>query len=308
MSAWTIVALPKEEDPVNKISSEKQPHMTLLFLGEHENDPAERRIASFLMHVAQTSVRRFGLSVDRRGILGPKQADVLFFGEDNLEKLRILRSNLLQDPDILEAYNSTEQYPQWTPHLTLGYPETPAHKDDREYPGIGWVGFDRIALWNDDYEGYEFLLKEDESMGLSHSIRPRLTKPEPELKHIGVKGMKWGHRKGVSITPSDDHVQAKALAKKKPSELSNKELQALNNRKQLEKKYTDLNPTISKKGRQQIAGILALGATAGTAIALARGPVGQLGKDAIKTAIKLSMSNSGKHVLVEAAKATARHV
>lgn len=34
MANWAIVAIPEERDPVWKYSSEKVPHMTLLFLGE----------------------------------------------------------------------------------------------------------------------------------------------------------------------------------------------------------------------------------------------------------------------------------
>lgn len=303
MSAWTIVAIPSDEDPVMKISSEKVPHLTLLFLGDQTNNMAERKIAEFLLHVTNTTIRRFGMGVDRRGLLGPKNADVLFFGEHNLEKLATLRRNLLEDPEIRSAFNSVEQYPEWTPHLTLGYPESPAHKDDREYPGLGWVNFDKLALWTQDYDGYEFLLKGDESMALAHGLK--LTPSDDELTHYGVPGMRWGKRKGVSLTKSDDHNEVAALRKKKPSELSNKELQAINNRKQLEKKYKDLNPTTVTKGHNAVKGVLAIAGTAAAVVALSNNAAVQKGAAAV---IKALSGEPGRHAANAVIKTAARHV
>lgn len=81
-----------------------------------------------------------------------------------------------------------------------------------------------------------------------------------ELQHWGVKGQKWGVRryqkKDGSLTSagkkrysedssrksskSDDHLRAKALKKKRLSQLSNAELKELNNRMQLEQNYKNL--------------------------------------------------------------------
>ena len=70
------------------------------------------------------------------------------------------------------------------------------------------------------------------------------------LEHAGIKGMKWGVRryqnKDGTLTPagrkrySEDHVRAKALKKKRLSQLSNAELRELNNRMQLENQYKSL--------------------------------------------------------------------
>lgn len=303
MSNWTIVAIPTDEDPVMKISSEKTPHCTLLFLGEQAGNMDERKIAEFLLHVTNTTVRRFGLDVDRRGILGPKQADVLFFGSHNMEKLNTLRSNLLQDPEILEAFNSTDQYPEWTPHLTLGYPESPAHKDDREYPGLGWVNFDKLALWTEDFDGYEFLLKGDEAMALAHGLK--LTPSDDEMTHYGIPGMRWGKRKGVALTSSSDHSEAAALRKKKPSELSNKELQTINTRKQLEKKYKDLNPSTVTQGHNAIKGVLAIAGTSAAVIALSNNAAVKAGAAAVFRAIS---GEPGKHAANAIVKTVGRHL
>lgn len=155
MNSWAIVAVPESGDDAWKRSSEKIPHMTLLFLGEQDDPELARNISQQLEHTIKTSLMAFTAQVDYRGVLGDKDADVLFFEKDQLKQIEAFRNLLLQDTTIRQAYDSTEQYEGWTPHLTLGYPETPAKKpknewDDRE---IRHVHFDKIALWVGDFEG-----------------------------------------------------------------------------------------------------------------------------------------------------------
>lgn len=93
---------------------------------------------------------------------------------------------------------------------------------------------------------------------------------ESELKHHGVKGMKWGVRRyrntDGSLTPagrkryssddtnwSDDAKQASEMKKKNINELSNAELRKLNERMQLERNYSQLNPTKVQKGWKYVA-------------------------------------------------------
>jgi hypothetical protein len=69
------------------------------------------------------------MPVDRRGELGADQADVLFFkkGRYDYKAIRDFRATLLQDNNIKTAYDSASQFEgPWHPHLTLGYPATPA--------------------------------------------------------------------------------------------------------------------------------------------------------------------------------------
>jgi 2'-5' RNA ligase len=183
MTSYVIVALPAPDESVWRLSSEKKPHMTMLFLGDNlENIP---QVKEYIEHLANTSLPKFGMSVDRRGVLGSESADVLFFGEYNQDRLNDARSQLLQQTDIYKAHCSVEQYPEWIPHLTMGYPKTPAIVDDREHPGISWVTFDRLALWTANYEGVEFQLKDDHALSMSE-------KGAEFFKHYGVKGMRWG--------------------------------------------------------------------------------------------------------------------
>lgn len=213
MSSLVIVAIPAADDKVWKISSDKVPHLTLLHLGETEQVAHLDRIMQFVEHTIQTCEHGpFMLSVDYRDTLGQDEADVLFFEKDwDVKWIDQFRHQLLQNGTIRTAFESSQQfmrdteadsppqYAEWIPHLTLGYPDTPAKKDDDEH-GIHWVSFDRIAVWTEDFDGPSWRLKwperEDmDTMGWS-GMTVVAEKPSLEevLAHFGVKGMKWGVR------------------------------------------------------------------------------------------------------------------
>ena len=87
-----------------------------------------------------------------------------------------------------------------------------------------------------------------------------------ELYHYGVLGMKWGVRRNRSKSSgsfrkkrdrtegwSEDAKSAASLRKKKVNQMSNAELRKLNERKQLENQYRQLNPSTVKKGMTIVA-------------------------------------------------------
>lgn len=292
MTGWAVVAIPEAQDPVWRYSSEKIPHMTLLFLGENGGGSDLEHVVEYVKHVAESSMFPFYMHVDSRGPLGPDDADVLFFDNQRKEISvpGLARSYFLQDDEIKKAYNSTQQYPEWTPHLTMGYPATPAKEDDRDYPGFGSVHFDRIALWNGEYEGPEFKLVYPER-GDGMSEVAWADKAENYLKHVGVKGMKWGIHKRESAPKVPDgtvevtqkkpgtkvvakggkgfeaHEDAKVNAARREivknsttDALSTKQLQELVTRTQLEQQYSKLttpqNQSKMKDGLKTINQIL----------------------------------------------------
>lgn len=218
MASTVIVALPSLEDHVHQISSEKVPHLTLLSLGDlSDNATALTKAVEFVGHASEF-LSPFSLTVDHRGTLGENSADVVFFEESygQLKQLRQFRHDLLGNEAINLGVLTSEQFPEWTPHLTLGYPETPAREDDRI---LYQISFDRIAVWMGDYQGPEFRLKhKDSGMELSMSDKETVLVGEAvvkELFHYGVKGMKWGVTtvdKAGSVTKTQD-VTPKRTAK-----------------------------------------------------------------------------------------------
>lgn len=74
------------------------------------------------------------------------------------------------------------------------------------------------------------------------------------LKHYGVKGMKWGVRRKDKTpkTKSEDHKRTSALKKKKPSQMTNKEMRDLLERMDLEQRWSKHNPSTFQKGKNAV--------------------------------------------------------
>lgn len=85
--------------------------------------------------------------------------------------------------------------------------------------------------------------------------KPGMLDKDEFLEHVGVKGMKWGKRKGDTSNPAHTSADAarynkiKARAKKKGLDnLSNDDIAKLNKRKQLLSEYKKNNPGKVKQG------------------------------------------------------------
>ena len=105
---------------------------------------------------------------------------------------------------------------------------------------------------------------------------------EETLAHFGIKGMKWGTRRSQAQlhSPSEDHVNARAASAKAKSggtkALSNKELQDLVTRMNLEKQFSTVNPTKMKKASKFLKAFFATGRTVNEAVAFANSPAGKV--------------------------------
>lgn len=286
----TLVAVPAKDDPVWDISSEKVPHLTMLVFDENVEDLVT--VLEYIRHVTATSLRPFSLVVNRRGVLGDKDADVLFFGNYGLDRVANARSHILQQPDVNRAWHAVEQYPEWIPHLTLGYPETPATFKKSNEPVPYSVHFDRLELWTGDYEGTEFPLMPHDDVMLQTDASL-----EEVIEHFGVKGMKWGIRRDEpSRQTNSGYSQDAAVARRTQAKIqkqgglhgvSNKELAALNTRLNLEQNYKRMvvaEPTKLEKAKKYVSTAQKVGTAINTVITFVNSPAGKLIR---KTVLKI---------------------
>ena len=102
-----------------------------------------------------------------------------------------------------------------------------------------------------------------------------------ELYHYGRLGMKWGRRKSSGATSSntpkkersEDYKAVRKLKKKSIYEMSNKEIETITKRLQLEKQYKDLKKEQIKKGKNIVTGVIKVGKTANEAYKLYNSPL-----------------------------------
>lgn len=106
-----------------------------------------------------------------------------------------------------------------------------------------------------------------------------LSAPVDTLYHFGVKGMRWGARKDRTKTGrkkrsqgSGDYQRSRKLKRRSLKNLSNKQLEQLNRRLELEQNYKRLNPSTAKKGYKVVQTLVGVGGTAMTAYKLASSP------------------------------------
>lgn len=160
-SGALVVLVPADSDPIAAASSEDFAHMTFVWFGDaaelqSRDTPEAPQIDmdELILEVRQYAAEASGpivVPVKNRGLLGDEDADVVFL--EPTDSLLAFRDGLMAEGQVGAAHAAVEQYPEWTPHVTLGYPETPAAG---EYEGTE-VTFDRIALWVGDTH-HDFVL------------------------------------------------------------------------------------------------------------------------------------------------------
>jgi hypothetical protein len=136
--------------------------------------------------------------------------------------------------------------------------------------------------------GYYTQMNEDPPPSLKQS------NIEVFIEHHGVKGMKWGIRHPKNrVKVSSDFKRTAPFRGKKPHQLTNKQLRAVNERINLEQSYRRMNPSKVQQGASVAKGILAVGTTAASAYALMNSPAGKafrnVGKKAVNKQLKLPL-------------------
>lgn len=177
-----VVALPSQVDPIRLVGEEPK-HATLLFFGETASLPSNAKEV-LLQTLEQVSkmAEPFSEVVVDVSRLGDDTPPALVAMLTN-RKLGLLRETLQVNPDVKKYLSNATQHPQFTPHVTLGYPDYHGETDLRKLvSSVRRIWFDRLALWWND-EQVEFDLnsinmeKDVESVGWS------------EIKHQKTAGV-----------------------------------------------------------------------------------------------------------------------
>lgn len=144
-----IFLIPADSDPIVAASSE-QAHMTTIWMGPKDELTVDlEELEQAVRFYAQDLDGPVVVPVKGRGTLGDEDADVVFL--EPTDAILAIHDGFLANEPIKTAYDAVEQFDPWTPHVTLGYPETPAAG---EYDGDA-VTFDRVGLWVGD-EQYSY--------------------------------------------------------------------------------------------------------------------------------------------------------
>lgn len=119
--------------------------------------------------------------------------------------------------------------------------------------------------------------------------------------HYGVKGMKWGVRRSQAALDraagrrqSADARTARQNQARPVSELSNKELKALNERLQLEANNARLNPGVVDRGQKLFKNTLGLAITGVTVYNLVNSPAGKSLINQIKKVMNRNLKQLGR--------------
>lgn len=103
--------------------------------------------------------------------------------------------------------------------------------------------------------------------------------------------MKWGVRKkrGTPQRQTKDYKETVPLRRRDVSTLTNKQLQTVNNRLNLEQNYARMNPKAIKRGTLAVAGVLATAKVGVDVYNTINSPAGKAAIAAGKKAIELKM-------------------
>lgn len=150
-----LVALPADSDAVQDIGPEDK-HATLIYFGNLDpeddsynaglTDEARVLIEQAAASVAAGEVPAGVESVEAVEALGDEGAQVWMLGGDFLPGLR--QDVLDADPALGPLMEAVEQFPDYTPHVTIGYSDEGLTEDDTTAAAaVESITFDRLALW-----------------------------------------------------------------------------------------------------------------------------------------------------------------
>lgn len=205
-----IVVVPSDLDPIRLVGDESK-HATLLHFGETATLPSDAKsvLLDLVAQAAQLTMP-FTERICEVSRLGPKTppALVAMLSDRYLGQIR----NALQvTPQVREYLQNSQQHPQFTPHVTLGYPDYAREEALRALMiSLYRVQFDRISLWwNGEHYDVPFMDPQDAKVAENDGVNEAGWSDNLVsnfLAHFGIKGMRWGIRRprGADGTVGND--------------------------------------------------------------------------------------------------------
>lgn len=197
-----IMACPAPLESIRLVGDEDK-HATLLFFGETSTLPVEA-LMTLKDSVAMASQMLFPfresvIDVTRLGSDVPPALVAMLSGED----LSQVRNLFLMNPAVKGYLDNSEQFPSFTPHMTLAHPDFTDEAIIRALMRqIFRVRFDRLSVWwNDERFDYALDLSSDQgsmSDAVDNFLAKHAVDDEDHFAHHGVKGQKWGVRRAVN--------------------------------------------------------------------------------------------------------------
>lgn len=295
-----IAALPSPMDRIRLVGDEEK-HATLLFFGETASLPSDAKsVITDVLAKASRMLFPFREYVNDISRLGSDIPPALVAILSN-QNLGSIRNALKLNSDIESYLENATQHPQFTPHVTLGYPDYAGEKELRDLARqLDSVNFDRLALWWND-ERIEFQLG---PVDLMLSEAKHFDSVDDILKHYGVKGMHWGVRRTRQQidTASADAKTAMAIKDKGKTSgtnsLSNAELQTAISRMNLEQQYSRLLTQTTPKSKGRKFAEMLLGDATNIGRDIAKQEVSKVGKAATSLKVEEALKAHGREDIV----------
>lgn len=187
-----VVALPSDLDPI-RLVGDGDKHATLLFFGDVSTlPPGSKEIITKALAQVTNIFTPFAESIvgtQRLGSDVPPALVAMLSGNC----LSSIRDSLLINQAVSDYLNNATQYPSYTPHVTLGYPDYASEQALQEkVASLFRIKFDRLALWWGD-EHIEYPLNQNDNIPMDSVAMS--DDADEFFEHHGVKGMKWGVRR-----------------------------------------------------------------------------------------------------------------
>ena len=151
-NALGIFAIPAFDEAVHEIGGEEK-HATLVYFGDVADGILVDNIGQWVAQIA-ADAQPFTAQVDKIAPLGDEGAQVWLLRESDLEGLR---EGLMANDDVQTTYANADvtHYPEFAPHVTIGYDDVPTESTD-----VAEITFDRLAVWHGE-DRYEYPLGGD---------------------------------------------------------------------------------------------------------------------------------------------------